>query len=58
MDGQVLVNTQQLQSQYNGIRSAVVCLYKLTHVRIPEEFSREMKTFIAKLQQTKIEGKQ
>ena len=33
-------------------------LYKLTHVRIPEEFSREMKTFIAGLQRTGIEEKQ
>ena len=40
VDGRVLVSTQQSQSQYDGIWSAIVSLYKLTHVKISEEFSR------------------
>lgn len=58
IDGKVLVSTQQSQSQYDGIRSAVVSLYKLTHIQIPNEFSREMTGYIAGLQQTGIEEKQ
>ena len=58
VDGRVLVNTQQSQSQYDGIRSAVVSLYKLTHVQIPEEFSREMTGYIAGLQRTGLDEKQ
>ena len=40
VDGRVLISTQQSQSQYDGIFSAIVSLYKLTHVKILEKCSR------------------
>ena len=58
VDGKVLVSTQQSQSQYDGIRSAIVLLYTLTHIAVPSDFDKEMKTYIAGLQQTGIKEKQ
>ena len=45
--GQVKCSVYQSSSQYSGIRSCIVYLYRFAGVAQPEEMSREMSSFMA-----------
>jgi len=47
MDGKVKVLTQQSLSSYEGVRSALGYIYKVTRVRMPIDMTEKLKVFIA-----------
>ena len=58
MDGKVKVLTQQSLSSYEGVRSALGYIYKVTRVRMPIDMTEKLKVFIAGKRRSTLAEKQ